>query len=181
MQQGSLNQDALLVASPIENPEKGPVIQFKLQAINAGKLAEDANGTLEEQKVAVGKDTSDKFEVPAFLEVNMDSVVNLTEIPAGQEPFVATYDEKYQVWVKVPILKTDISNNSVTVQAAHFSTWGAGLGASMPQNGTGALLFDQPYTSLFTGAARYSVPIWTPTGRAGMSPSPTPYPIPVPP
>ncbi|HNA59179.1 MAG TPA: SpvB/TcaC N-terminal domain-containing protein, partial [Chitinophagales bacterium] len=30
---------------------------------------------------------------------------------------------------------------------------------------------DQPYTSLFTGAARYSIPIWTPQGRAGMQPS----------
>ena len=50
----------------------------------------------------VGQDTSSKLAVPAFLEVNMDSVVNLAEIPAGEEPFVVTYDEKYQVWVKVP-------------------------------------------------------------------------------
>ena len=72
---------------------------------------------------------------------------------------------------KVPIAATDYAANSLTVETTHFSTWGAGLGTSMPQNGAGALLFDKPYTSLFTGAAQYSVPVWTPAGRAGMSPS----------
>jgi len=94
----------------------------------------------------------------------------LKNIPAGQEPYVATYDEINEIWVKVPILEQDAEKNSVTVMAAHFSTWGAGLGSSLPQNGANVLLFDQPYTSLFTGAARYSIPIWTPPGRAGMQP-----------
>jgi uncharacterized repeat protein (TIGR01451 family) len=171
MQPGSLKQNSILVASPVKKTSSSPAMQFTLKTIGIGNLAEDSKGVVAEQKTAVGQESSGKFAVPAFLDVNMDSVANLTDVPAGQEPFVATYDEKNQVWVKVPILKTDYGTNTLTVEAAHFSTWGAGMGASMPQNGTGALLFDQPYTSLFTGAARYSIPIWTPSGRAGMTPS----------
>ncbi|CAG1009368.1 Protein RhsD [Anaerolineales bacterium] len=165
-----LPQEAVVSIEPAEIPGNGPELQFNLELIQTTTPAATTGGDLSEQEIALTKIVDTAFESPAFLEINLDGVMDLKQIPAGQEPYVATYDDEHNIWVKVPIVKTDADSNSVTVKAAHFSIWGAGLGSSLPQNGANVLLFDQPYTSLFTGASRYSVPIWTPPGRAGMSP-----------
>jgi hypothetical protein len=165
-----LDQEAVVSITPAEVSENGPELQFDLELIQTTAPTSTTSGELTEQDITLSKEVETAFEEPAFLEINLDGVADLTEIPAGQEPYVATYDEKNKIWVKVPIVETDEATNSVTVEAAHFSTWGAGLGSSLPQNGANVLLFDQPYTSLFTGASRYSIPIWAPQGRAGMAP-----------
>ncbi|MBI5953670.1 MAG: hypothetical protein HY865_18605 [Chloroflexi bacterium] len=164
-----LSQEAVVSITPADVSEAGPELQFDLELIQTTDPS-TSGGELREQDVTLGSVVETDFESPAYLEINLDGVADLEKIPAGQEPYVATYDEEHDIWVKVPIVETDPATNSVTVEAAHFSTWGAGLGNSLPQNGANVLLFDQPYTSLFTGASRYSVPIWTPPGRAGMSP-----------
>src|SRR5690606_2625677 len=106
---------------------------------------------LREQDLNLLNTIEPRFAKPAYLEVNLDGYIDLTNIPAGMEPYVATFDEENNIWVKVPIIEENIDTNSVVVAAAHFSTWGVGLGDSLPQNGANVLLFDQPYTSLFTG------------------------------
>src|SRR5512138_1508958 len=171
MAKDSVGKNALVMSSPAKVSGKGPALQFQLDVYETSDLAVDASTKeFNEQAVSVKKPKEAKFKTPAFLEINLDGYVDLKHVPAGQEPYVATYDEEHKIWVKVPILETDPKDNSVTVEAAHFSTWGAGLGSSLPQNGANVLLFDQPYTSLFTGSARYSIPVWTPAGRGGMQP-----------
>ena len=166
----SVGKNALIISTLTKLPGKGPTLQFNLDLFEAGSMTMDSSGKPNEQAVSISKEYKSIFKKPAFLEINLDDYVDLKHIPAGQEPYVATYDETHKVWIKVPILEKDLGKNSVTVATSHFSTWGAGLGSSMPQNGANVLLFDQPYTSLFTGSSRYSIPIWTPPGRAGMSP-----------
>lgn len=170
MPDNATSANALVVSTPIETAVSGPDVQFSLDLYKTTPLATDANGVITEQAATILSEVTSTFADPAYLEINLDQVADLQNIPAGEEPYVATFDETSQVWVKVPILEVDPVTNSVTVEAAHFSTWGAGLGSSLPQNGANVLLFDQPYTSLFTGAARYSVPVWLPKGRAGMQP-----------
>ncbi|MCW5874154.1 MAG: hypothetical protein KIS88_05860 [Anaerolineales bacterium] len=148
----------------------GPELQFEVELLGAPGLVQ-AQGVVEEsQRIALGEELEGSLREPALLEVSFDPIVDLSAIPAGKEPYVATYDPEYEVWVKAPIVAVDAHSNTVTVETHHFSTWGGGLGDSLPQNGAGALLFDQPYTALFTGGAQYSIPIWTPPGRAGMQP-----------
>jgi len=163
-------QDGLLVVTQLPSEAGDPEVQFELSLLGTGEVRTDENGQAEEQRLAVSDPAEAAFSAPVFLEVNFDQVASLQEIPAGQEAYIATYYEESDIWVKVPILDLDYAGNTALVQTNHFSTWGAGLGASLPQNGTGALLFEQPYTSLFTGAAQYSIPVWTPPGRAGLSP-----------
>jgi RHS repeat-associated protein len=170
MPQENVGQNALIMLTPAKVKGKGPDLQFELDVVETSSPSVDAANNLDEQAISLAKQNKAPFKKPAFLEINLGGYVDLQHVPAGQEPYVATYDEEHKVWVKVPILETDPVDNSVTVEATHFSTWGAGLGNSLPQNGTNVLLFDQPYISLFTGAARYSIPIWTPAGRAGMQP-----------
>ncbi len=170
MAKESVGANALVMSSPTKITGKGPALQFNLEVFETSSLAVDAASEFNEQTINLKKETKEKFKTPAFLEINLDGYIDLKNVPAGQEPYVATYDEEYKIWVKVPIVESDPENNSVTVQAAHFSTWGAGLGSSLPQNGANVLLFDQPYTSLFTGSARYSIPVWAPPGRGGMQP-----------
>ncbi|MEW6093469.1 MAG: LamG-like jellyroll fold domain-containing protein [Chloroflexota bacterium] len=164
-------QDSLLVLTEQPSEEGDPEMKFDLSLVETADVSTDENGEPEEQRLALTDESGDEFAAPVFLEVNFDQVACLEAVPAGQEPFIATYYEEYDVWVKLPIINVDYAANAALVQTTHFSTWGAGLGASLPQNGTGALLFDQPYTSLFTGAAQYSIPVWTPPGRAGLSPN----------
>ncbi len=157
--------------APVERIAGGPALQFEIELLTAPGL-EQKDGEIEDsQRIAVGAEIQEDLAKPALLEVNFDAVVDLSDVPAGMEPYVATYNTEYEVWVKAPVVAIDAESNTVTVEAAHFSTWGGGLGSSLPQNGAGALLFDQPYTTLFTGGAQYSIPIWTPPGRAGMQPS----------
>jgi RHS repeat-associated protein/uncharacterized repeat protein (TIGR01451 family) len=170
MDRENVGKNALVMSSPAKVSGKGPALQFNLDVFETSSLSVDAASKFSEQAVSLTKESNAAFKNPAFLEINLDGYIDLTNVPAGQEPYVATYDEEHKIWVKVPIVETDPVTNSVTVQAAHFSTWGAGLGSSLPQNGANVLLFDQPYTSLFTGSSRYSIPIWTPPGRAGMQP-----------
>ena len=100
MQPDSIPQDAVLVASPVEESGPGPDTQFNLSVVNTGGIAEDSNGSPVEQRTAIGQDAVASFESPVFLEINLDGTANLDEIPAGQEPYVATYDEEYDVWAK---------------------------------------------------------------------------------
>jgi uncharacterized repeat protein (TIGR01451 family) len=167
---GTVTEDALIVSSPTRLTGRGPELQFSLDLFETSPLTKDESGRFIEQAISVTEEKQNYFAKPAFLEINLDDYIDLANIPAGQDVYVATYDETNEIWVKVPILEQNVTDNSVTVAAAHFSTWGAGIGSSLPQNGANVLLFDQPYTSLFTGAARYSIPIWTPPGRGGMQP-----------
>lgn len=164
-----IEDSALLMASPTKI-DKGPAVQFKLQKFRTTPLKINTEGKWAEQKVAMSSEAPGKFNKPVVIKINWDSIADLKRLPAGKEPYVATYDEEHEVWIKVPIREIDYNENSVSVETTHFSVWGTGLGDSLPQNGTSVLLFDQPYTSLFTGAARYSIPIWVPQGRTGMQP-----------
>lgn len=166
----TLDPDSMLMATPANIPRNGPALLFNLDVAKTSTLNMDNQGNLTSQTISLGNIANVPFKRPAFLEINLDGYVDLNHIPAGQEVYVVTYDKKNKIWVKVPILALDRKQNRVTVQANHFSTWGAGLGNSLPQNGANILLFDSHYTSLFTGAARYSLPVWTPPGRAGMAP-----------
>jgi RHS repeat-associated protein len=165
-----LSDEAVVAITPADLSDNGPQLQFNLELIQTTTPATGINSELTEQDISLTQNIESAFDAPAYLEINLDGVADLTDLPAGREPYVATYDEENNVWVKIPIVDEDFSANSVTVAAAHFSTWGAGLVDSLPKNGVNVLLFDQPYTSLFTGASRYSIPIWTPPGRAGIAP-----------
>jgi RHS repeat-associated protein len=167
----SVPEGSFLMEEPVQNQTSGPDLQFRLQVVRTAGLTSDSRGDIPEQRTAVSVEFDDLLDSPGYLTINLDGFVDLKNIPAGEEPYVVTLDERTGIWVKVPIQEINYEDNNLTVQAAHFSTWGAGLGSSLPQNGANALLFDQPYTSLFTGAARYSIPIWTPSGRSGMAPS----------
>ena len=39
---------------------------------------------------------------PAYLQIDLSGYADLNNIPAGETPYVATYDETNQVWIKVP-------------------------------------------------------------------------------
>ena len=172
MDQNTIDPNSTLMASPTTVSIKGPALQFKLDVVKSNNpISKDSQGKLAPQTISLGQISNFSFKHPAFMEINLDGYADLKHIPAGQAVYVATYDETNQVWVKVPILAMDVNANKVTVQADHFSTWGTGLGNSLPQDGANVLLFDSHYTNLFTGAARYSIPIWTPPGRNGMTPS----------
>ncbi len=165
-----LSQEAVVLITPADITGNGPDLQFDLELIQTTVPVTMPGGDLNEQDISLNKIVETDFDTPAYLEINLDGIIDLENIPAGHEPYVATYDEKNKIWVKIPIVDQNEETNSITVEASHFSTWGVGLGNSLPQNGANVLLFDQPYTSLFTGAVNYSIPIWTPPGRAGMAP-----------
>lgn len=166
-----ISQDVMASITSSEHRENGPALQFDIDLIKTSAPITTSEGGLQEQNINLLTPLETEFKKPAYLEINLDDYFDLKNVPAGQEAFVATYDESLDIWVKVPIVNMDPISNSVTIAAAHFSTWGVGLGSSLPKNGANVLLFDQPYTSLFTGASRYSIPIWAPPGRAGMSPA----------
>ncbi|MCW5877729.1 MAG: hypothetical protein KIS80_02535, partial [Anaerolineales bacterium] len=166
--EGALQQSAILEVTRLPQGRPGPELQFQIELRAAPGLA--AGPGDETQRLEPGAVVEEAFAQPVFLEVDFSSVVDLKDVPAGQEPYVALYDEALAIWVKQPIVALDPEANTVTVEAAHFSTWGGGLGDSLPQNGANVLLFDQPYAALFTGGAQYSIPIWTPAGRGGLAP-----------
>ncbi|MHB8088389.1 MAG: SpvB/TcaC N-terminal domain-containing protein [Anaerolineaceae bacterium] len=168
--EGELPQNTILSATSVNKYKNGPQKQYELDVFKTGAVTLDTNGDFNEQKTTISTKQKIEFEKPAFIEFNFNGVIDLNNIPAGKEPYVAVYDETSKVWVKVPILEQDFEDNTVVVEAKHFSTWGVGLGSSMPQNGANVLLFDQPYSSLFTGASRYQIPISIPSGRTGMAP-----------
>jgi hypothetical protein len=110
-----------------------------------------------------------KFEQPVEITVSFDGLSDLSTLDAAYKPFLVTLDETSEVWVNVPI-RINHEANTITAEVKHFSTWGAGIGSSFPQNGANIILFNSAYPDLFTGRARYSIPIWTPPGRNGMAP-----------
>ena len=167
---GELPQNAVLSSTKIIDVKNGPPIQYKLDVFNTGKVSLNASGKIIKQETTLKDRRPTAFTESAYIKFRFDELTDLNSIPAGKEPYVAVYDDTNSVWVKVPILSEDHNTNTVTVEAKHFSTWGAGLGTSMPQNGAGALLFDQPYSSLFTGSSEYQIPISIPSGRAGLTP-----------
>lgn len=112
-----------------------------------------------------------KFNRPVDLTVSFDGIADLARLSANQEPYLVTLDEASNTWVRVPLKEVNREANTITAEITHFSTWGAGIGASVPQNGANILLYDSPYPDLFTGRSSFSIPIWTPPGRNGMAPS----------
>lgn len=168
---GTLDQDAIALIEPVEIAGGGSQVQFHIELRGVDSLQGSTRAGLSEQKAVFGERLEGNLPKAATLQVNFDEISDLDAIPLGMEPFVATYDEDADVWIKIPLENIDYENNSVSVQARHFSTWGAGLGDSLPQNGANVMLFDDPYVSLFSGKATFSYPIWTPPGRIGMSPS----------
>jgi uncharacterized repeat protein (TIGR01451 family) len=102
-----------------------------------------------------------EFTEPVELTVSLDGIVDLATLTADINPFLVTLDEASGTWVRVPLEKIDREANLITAELAHFSTWGVGFGPSFPQNGAGVLLFDNAYPTLFTGRAKYSLPLWT--------------------
>jgi len=123
----------------------------------------DVTYSLEEESVA--------FAEPVELVISFDGIANLSVLPRDLEPIVSVWDEGSQIWVRQPIASVDLATNSVTVHPTHFSTWGAGIGGAFPQNGASLLLYDEARVSMFTGKASYNVPLWTPPGRGGLTPS----------
>ena len=111
-----------------------------------------------------------KFKRPVELAVSFDGLADLSTLDSGYRPFMVTLDEASGVWVEVPFT-IDYGANTITTETAHFSTWGAGIGPSFPNNGANVLLFDSAKPDLFTGRSHFSIPIWTPPGRNGMAPS----------
>ncbi|HNM37681.1 MAG TPA: hypothetical protein PKI33_11495, partial [Anaerolineales bacterium] len=139
MGDGALTQDAVVVVEPEKLPGEGPELQFNLDVLQTASQTKTSDGEIKEQDAKLLKETKVAFEEPVYLEINFDDVIDLSDIPADQEPYVATFDEGSGVWVKVPIVTENAETNSVVVEAAHFSTWGAGLGNSLPKNGANVL------------------------------------------
>ncbi len=174
----SVVENSLISFNKKENP-KGPEYQFDLnvweaediQGIKLKKKDTTGEFSLPEQAVEFSQKRTQDFNAPVYLEISFDDIANLRSVSKGQTPYVATYNPELDIWIKVPILEINYETNSVFIKAMHFSTWGAGLGESLPQNGSQVLLFDQPYTNLFTGSSRYSIPISIPSGRNGLMPS----------
>ena len=125
----------------------------------------------EEDSLVEMKPVKAEFEQPVDVTVSFDGLANLGELSADLAPYMVTLDENSGTWVQVPLKAVDTANNTITAETTHFSTWGAGIGPSSPQNGANILLFDNAAPDLFSGRARFSLPIWTPTGRNGMAPS----------
>jgi RHS repeat-associated protein/uncharacterized repeat protein (TIGR01451 family) len=117
------------------------------------------------------KTVETKFEKPVELSVSYDGIADLAALGADQTPLILTLNEPTGSWVRVPVKTMDREANTVFAEITHFSTWGAGIGPAFPQDGANILLFDQGDPDLFTGRAKYSIPIWTPPGRNGMAPS----------
>ena len=111
------------------------------------------------------------FDQPVEMTISFDGLTDLATLDAGYEPYLVTLDEASGIWIVMPIESVNAEANTITAEVSHFSTWGAGVGPSFPQNGAGVLLFDSAAPDLFGGNSHFSIPIWTPPGRNGMQPS----------
>ena len=166
---GTFAGDAAVILTPVKITG-GPPRQFDIGFVSLGSPSFEP-GSPTEARMAVENNVEASLQSAGKLVLSFDGIADVKSIPAGKEPFVVTYDEEAEVWVKVPIQRVDYELNTVEVSAVHFSTWGLGLGDTLPQNGANVLLFDEPYTSLFTGQSRFSFPVWVPPGRAGLAPT----------
>ncbi len=146
-----------------------PSLVFQLDVV--GETPAPNFGSQEQDTVTSLDPKESKFEKPVEITVSFDGILDLSELGAEYAPYLVTLDESSGVWVRVPLKLVDRDNNTITAETVHFSTWGAGVGSSFPQNGANVLLFDSAYPGLFTGRSNYSFPIWTPPGRNGMAPS----------
>lgn len=122
MEKENAGKNALVILSPTKITGKGPDLQFNLDVFETSTYVTDALGGLNEQTLSLKEKSKSLFKKPVYLEINLNDYVDLQNIPAGQEPYVVTYDETYKIWVKVPILEQNIESNTVTVAATHFST-----------------------------------------------------------
>ena len=157
------------VVRPVSIPD-GPPTQFEISFLDIGTAPGKPEFNIE-TPVEVKEAASSTFSMSVDLAITLDGVADVNHIPADQVAFVVTYDDQAKVWVKVPINSTDYRTNELIIKTKHLSTWGVGLGDSLPHNGANVLLFDDSHVSIFTGQARFSYPIWTPPGRGGMAPS----------
>ncbi len=137
----------------------------------ATSLISEADVSREADRVIPFEYVEATFEKPVTLDVSLDGLADLATLGADQTPYLVTLDDDSGVWVRVPLKSINPETNTVTAEVSHFSTWGVGIGSSFPTNGAGILLFNNAYSSLFTGRSTYSLPIWTPPGRNGMAPS----------
>jgi uncharacterized repeat protein (TIGR01451 family) len=127
-------------------------------------------GSVEQDRLIPMEAVEAQFEQPVEIAVSFQGLADLSTLEADKTPFLVTLDEASGTWVRMPLKSIDREANQITAEVTHFSTWGAGIGSSFPA-GASLLLFDSAYSDLFTGRARYSLPIWTPPGRNGMAPS----------
>ncbi|MEK7325752.1 MAG: hypothetical protein AAB217_10905, partial [Chloroflexota bacterium] len=146
------------------------VVNATAESLAASELAE-LSGVIAESDESISlQPVAAEFKQPVELTVSFNGLADLSTLDSAYEPYLVTLDEASGVWVRVPI-EIDRAANTITTETAHFSTWGAGIGASFPQNGAGVLLFDSAKPELFTGRSHFSIPIWSPPGRSGMAPS----------
>ena len=150
-----------------ETPTQTATLEYEGQT----ELPEEEAPVMEEDRVVELKPVQAEFEEPVDVTVSFANLTNLAELSADFTPYMVTLDENSGTWVQVPLKAIDPVANTVTVETTHFSTWGAGIGPAFPQNGANVLLFDNASPDLFSGRARFSLPIWTPAGRNGMAPS----------
>ena len=141
-----------------------------LEPTATATLAEEPPRPAEDDQVVGLTPVEAEFEEPVEMTISFDGVTDLLTLGADYEPFIVTLDEASGVWVRVPA-SVDREANTVTAEVTHFSTWGAGVGPSFPQNGANVLVFDSAKPDLFTGRSHFSIPIWTPPGRNGLAPS----------
>ncbi len=189
---GLLIQD---LSDPLAPPADQPWLKFALEmraanAQNAQPLSAGASTTpaapgldtpsglldpllsaIETDRIVPLEPVEAQFDQPVEIAVNFDGLADLSTLAADKTPFLVTLDEASGTWVRVPLKSIDRLTNRITAEVTHFSTWGAGIGSAFPTNGANILLFDNAYPDLFTGRARYSIPLWTPPGRSGMAPS----------
>ena len=136
VEKNSIEPNAVLTKTNEKIDENGPEVQFKLDVVKTDQTSKDSTGKPQEQIVEVGNEIKSTFNQPAFLEINLDELINLKDVPAGQEVFVAAYDETYKVWVKIPIVDQDFDANTVTVRTNHFSTGGLAWGPACRRMGS---------------------------------------------
>ncbi|MEW6402320.1 MAG: RHS repeat-associated core domain-containing protein [Chloroflexota bacterium] len=165
----------LTAGVPAPTPSDQPWFEFALEMrilqASVSAPAEGIQAVQEGDRVVPLVPVDAKFDQPVEIAISFDGLTNLSTLGADFTPFIVTLDEASGTWVHVPLKSIDRVTNMATAETTHFSTWGAGIGSSFPTNGAGVLLFDSAYSDLFTGRARYSLPIWTPPGRNGMAPS----------